>query len=238
MSHRGEYFSCEIGYVASISVSRLCKTGKPPGRKHQKDRDRPDLKRQKSDKMRQPNKNRSRKNNRGNNNNNKNVGNMTNRVFDSSGPEGKVRGTPAQIVEKYQTLARDAQLSGDRVNAENFLQHSEHYARLMAEAQRQIDVQNAKREAEQAERQQREAEQAERAAAQREAEQAERQKREADQPESEPETPTKGEDSNLVDTPEEGAPKPRRTRSRRSNRSGGGDEAQPDSTPDTTAAEA
>jgi len=38
-----------------------------------------------------------------------------NRVFDSSGPEGKVRGTPQQIIDKYNQLARDAQLSNDRV---------------------------------------------------------------------------------------------------------------------------
>ena len=63
------------------------------------------------------------------------LGNIVNRVFDSSGPEGKVRGTPQQIIDKYQLLARDAQLSGDRVAAENFLQHSEHYTRMLNEAQ-------------------------------------------------------------------------------------------------------
>ena len=62
------------------------------------------------------------------------LGNIINRVFDSSGPEGKVRGTPQQIIEKYQFLARDAQLSNDRVAAENFQQHAEHYTRLLAEA--------------------------------------------------------------------------------------------------------
>ena len=61
-----------------------------------------------------------------------------NRVFDSSGPEGRVRGTPQQIIEKYQALARDAQLAGDRVATENFLQHSEHYSRLLGEAQREM----------------------------------------------------------------------------------------------------
>jgi hypothetical protein len=66
------------------------------------------------------------------------LGNIINRVFDSSGPEGKVRGTPQQIIEKYQTLARDAQLSNDRVAAENFLQHAEHYTRLLAEAMREM----------------------------------------------------------------------------------------------------
>ena len=65
--------------------------------------------------------------------------NVINRVFDSSGPEGKVRGTPQQIIEKYTQLHRDAQLSGDRVNAENFAQHAEHYTRILAEAQRDVD---------------------------------------------------------------------------------------------------
>ena len=67
-----------------------------------------------------------------------NPGNVINRVFDSSGPEGKVRGTPQQIIDKYQSLAHDSQLSGDRVSAENFQQHSEHYARLLLEAQKDI----------------------------------------------------------------------------------------------------
>ncbi len=62
------------------------------------------------------------------------MGNIVNRVFDSAGPEGKVRGTPQQIIEKYQSLARDAQLSNDRVAAENFSQHSEHYSRMLGEA--------------------------------------------------------------------------------------------------------
>lgn len=66
-------------------------------------------------------------------------GNVINRVFESSGPDGKVRGTPQQIIEKYLQLHRDAQLSGDRVNAENFAQHAEHYARMLAEAQREVD---------------------------------------------------------------------------------------------------
>lgn len=67
-----------------------------------------------------------------------NPGNVINRVFDSSGPEGKVRGTPQQIIDKYQSLAHDSQLSGDRVSAENFQQHSEHYSRLLLEAQKEI----------------------------------------------------------------------------------------------------
>ena len=67
-----------------------------------------------------------------------NPGNVLNRVFDSAGPEGKVRGTPQQIIEKYQSLAHDSQLSGDRVSAENFQQHAEHYERLLLEAQKEI----------------------------------------------------------------------------------------------------
>ncbi|WP_299647001.1 DUF4167 domain-containing protein [uncultured Jannaschia sp.] len=67
-------------------------------------------------------------------------GNIVNRVFDSSGPEGKVRGTPAQVIEKYNQLARDAQLSGDRVALENFQQHAEHYTRMLAAAQKEMDA--------------------------------------------------------------------------------------------------
>ena len=67
----------------------------------------------------------------------KSLGNVVNRVFDSSGPEGKVRGTPQQIIDKYLVLARDAQLSGDRVALENFMQHAEHYTRMLSEAQRE-----------------------------------------------------------------------------------------------------
>ncbi|MDG3042901.1 DUF4167 domain-containing protein [Roseicyclus marinus] len=73
-------------------------------------------------------------------NRNRSVGNIVNRVFDSSGPEGKVRGTPQQIIDKYNQLARDAQLSNDRVAAENFQQHAEHYLRMLAEAQREQDA--------------------------------------------------------------------------------------------------
>jgi len=66
------------------------------------------------------------------------IGNIVNRVFDSSGPEGKVRGTPQQIIDKYLALARDAQLSNDRVAEQNFLQHAEHYTRMLGEAQREL----------------------------------------------------------------------------------------------------
>ena len=55
-----------------------------------------------------------------------------NRAFDSNGPEGvKVRGNAQHVFEKYQQLARDANAAGDRVLAENYLQHAEHYFRLI-----------------------------------------------------------------------------------------------------------
>ncbi len=74
------------------------------------------------------------------------LGNIINRVFDSSGPDGKVRGTPQQIIEKYQFLARDAQLSNDRVAAENFNQHAEHYTRMLAEATREMAAEQEARQ--------------------------------------------------------------------------------------------
>ena len=79
--------------------------------------------------------------------------NVVNRVFDSSGPEGKVRGTPQQIIDKYNQLTRDAQLSNDRVAAENFQQHAEHYLRLLNEAQREIDARREDQERQNRERQ-------------------------------------------------------------------------------------
>ena len=90
--------------------------------------------------MRQSNKSRSRNKNNGNR---RSMANAVNRVFDSAGPEGKVRGTPQQIIEKYMTFFRDSQLSGDRIAAENFQQHAEHYIRLLSEALRE---QNEKKE--------------------------------------------------------------------------------------------
>jgi Domain of unknown function (DUF4167) len=60
-----------------------------------------------------------------------------NRTFDSSGPEVKIRGSASHVYEKYLQLARDANSSGDRVMAENYLQHAEHYFRIMAAQQAQ-----------------------------------------------------------------------------------------------------
>lgn len=60
-----------------------------------------------------------------------------NRALDSNGPDVRIRGTANQIYDKYQSLARDASSSGDRVKAESYLQHAEHYFRLIKSMQPQ-----------------------------------------------------------------------------------------------------
>ncbi|MCC3303184.1 DUF4167 domain-containing protein [Sneathiella sp. HT1-7] len=55
-----------------------------------------------------------------------------NRNYDSNGPDGKIRGTANQVYDKYTALGTDAQTSGDRVAAENYFQHAEHYFRIIA----------------------------------------------------------------------------------------------------------
>jgi hypothetical protein len=79
----------------------------------------------------------------GGNNNNRKGPNPLTRNYESNGPDVKIRGSAQQIAEKYATLARDAQSSGDRVMAENYLQHAEHYNRIIAAAQAQMPIQNA-----------------------------------------------------------------------------------------------
>ncbi|UWQ98146.1 DUF4167 domain-containing protein [Rhodobacteraceae bacterium S2214] len=126
-----------------------------------------------------------------NRNNRPSGGSLINRVFDSNGPDGKVRGTPQQIIEKYNQLHRDAQLSGDRVNAENFAQHAEHYLRMLAEAQKEVDAKREEQEQANRERQaERDRERAERLKAQ---EAASNDPANMDQPDT---------SSDIVDTPE------------------------------------
>ena len=147
-------------------------------------------------------------------------GNIINRVFESSGPEGKVRGTPQQIIEKYNQLARDAQLANNRVAAENFQQHAEHYQRLLNEAQREIEARREEQERQNRERQ-----------AERDRERLARQEREAVQaaapvdPSEAPQPtvldvaePVAEDTSGLVETPES---KPKRTPRGRTRKSGG-----------------
>ncbi|WP_127111929.1 DUF4167 domain-containing protein [Shimia sediminis] len=156
-------------------------------------------------------KSRSRKNNRS-----RPSGNIVNRVFDSSGPEGKVRGTPQQIIDKYNQLARDSQLGNDRVATENFQQHAEHYMRLLSEAQREQEARREEQERQNRERQaDRDRERQER---------MERQEREAngadaksadpsEAPQPDVIDPQADQDAGLVETPEakaESKPKPAR----------------------------
>lgn len=73
---------------------------------------------------------------RGRNNNRRGPNPLT-RSYESNGPDVKIRGTAAHIAEKYVQLARDSHSSGDPVSAESYLQHAEHYLRLIAAAQQQ-----------------------------------------------------------------------------------------------------
>src|SRR6201985_1471020 len=93
--------------------------------------------------MRNGQNNKRMRNRNNNNSNNRNDGNRTGqnpmtRVFESTGPDIKIRGTASHVAEKYVQLARDARSSGDPVAAENYYQHAEHYFRLIAAAQEQF----------------------------------------------------------------------------------------------------
>jgi len=176
----------------------------------------------------------SRSRNKTNRNRSSSMGNVVNRVFDSSGPEGKVRGTPQQIIDKYNQLARDAQLAGDRVATENFQQHAEHYLRLLSEAQKEQDQKREEQERQNRERQ-----------AERDRERVDRQERDAAtgaEPQPPQESSGKGDqpdvldnapvdtDSGLVETPEnkteeKPAAKPRRARKPRKKPENAGSDA-------------
>lgn len=73
-----------------------------------------------------------------NNNNNRRGPNPLSRNYESNGPDVKIRGNAQHIADKYTALARDAQAAGDRVMAENYLQHAEHYVRIILAAQAQM----------------------------------------------------------------------------------------------------
>lgn len=72
--------------------------------------------------------------------------NNSNRTFDSAGPEIKIRGSASHVYEKYLQLARDANSAGDRIMAENYLQHAEHYFRVMSAAQAQQQQQQGQQQ--------------------------------------------------------------------------------------------
>lgn len=127
-----------------------------------------------------------------------------------------MRGTPQQIIDKYNQLARDAQLGNDRVATENFQQHAEHYLRMLSEAQREME---ARREEQERQNRERQAERDRERAAR-----AERQERESNAPTGNADGSDQmqstddsldvidGEnDSGLVETPE-AAEKPKRGR--------------------------
>ena len=97
--------------------------------------------------MRQQNNGRRRQN-RGSNRRNFNSGNLNgninkNTVIDSSGPDGRQRGSVAQLNEKYISLASDASSSDDRILSESFLQFADNYYRL----QKEIELNNENKEA-------------------------------------------------------------------------------------------
>lgn len=73
-----------------------------------------------------------RQRNRGNGNGGQRRGNQQRmQVFDSNGPDVRIRGTAHQVTEKYMALAKDAAASGDPVLAQSYLQHAEHYQRVI-----------------------------------------------------------------------------------------------------------
>ncbi|MBB4076211.1 hypothetical protein GGR08_000504 [Bartonella fuyuanensis] len=78
------------------------------------------------------------RNNNSNGNNNRRNPNPLSRNYESSGPDVKIRGNAQQIADKYISLARDAQGAGDRVMSENYLQHAEHYLRIILAAAGQM----------------------------------------------------------------------------------------------------
>ena len=84
-----------------------------------------------------PGQNKQRMRSRNTNTGNRRGPNPLTRSYESNGPDVKVRGTAHHIGEKYLQLARDAQTSGDPVMAESYLQHAEHYFRIIATAQLQ-----------------------------------------------------------------------------------------------------
>ena len=136
-----------------------------------------------------------------------------------------MRGTPQQIIDKYNQLARDAQLSNDRVAAENFQQHAEHYMRMLSEAQREQDVRREEQERQNRERQaERDRERNERIERQEAEQVAPTQAATANDPASAPQPDVldlgpndaqAGGESGLVETPESTPRKPRRPRTRK-----------------------
>ena len=85
------------------------------------------------------------KRSRGRNSNRRN-GPSRNQTFDSNGPSVRIRGNAFQVHEKYLAMARDASSSGDRIAAENFLQHAEHYYRILAAQREEAEARGEKQQ--------------------------------------------------------------------------------------------
>lgn len=88
--------------------------------------------------------------NKNNNNNNNNTN--PNKHYDSNGPNVRIRGSAKQVLDKYQQYASDALRGGDRIAAEGYLQHAEHYQRIVNEIDAAVAKQREEREARNAER--------------------------------------------------------------------------------------
>tara|TARA_Y100001934_G_scaffold49619_1_gene60311 strand:- start:18550 stop:19044 length:495 start_codon:yes stop_codon:yes gene_type:complete len=85
------------------------------------------------------------KRSRGRNSNRRN-GPSRNQTYDSNGPSVRIRGNAVQVHEKYLAMARDASSSGDRISAENFLQHAEHYYRILAAQREEAEARGEKQQ--------------------------------------------------------------------------------------------
>lgn len=73
--------------------------------------------------------------NRGGGNGGKRHVSVRNQTFESNGPDGKIRGTAQQVLDRYLALGRDAYSAGDPIAAESFYQHAEHYYRMLHAAE-------------------------------------------------------------------------------------------------------
>ena len=88
-----------------------------------------------------------RQRNRGSNNGRRNnPQQQRTQVYDSNGPDVRIRGTAYQVAEKYMALAKDAMSAGDRIMSESYYQHAEHYVRIITEFNGTFDLSRINRE--------------------------------------------------------------------------------------------
>lgn len=96
--------------------------------------------------------NRPRSRGRRSKNNNNNNNTNPNKHYDSNGPDVRIRGSAKQVLDKYQQYASDALRGGDRIAAEGYFQHAEHYQRIVYEIDAAVSKQREERDARNAER--------------------------------------------------------------------------------------